>query len=74
MSSSKDKLVIIGNGKIAKTLFHYMAQRFEVVCFAVEDSFILEEIIEGDVVDCSIEKAEKQNHARINQGINGLTG
>ena len=59
MSSSKDKLVIIGNGKIAKTLFHYMAQRFEVVCFAVEVSFILEEIIEGDVVDCSIEKAEK---------------
>ena len=58
MSSSKNNLVIIGNGKIAKTLFHYLVQRFEVVCFAVEDSLTLGETIKGGVVDCNFEEAE----------------
>tara|TARA_B100000768_G_scaffold144022_1_gene136371 strand:+ start:582 stop:1256 length:675 start_codon:yes stop_codon:yes gene_type:complete len=57
MMSNKDKLVIIGNGKIAKTLFHYLEQKFEVVCFAVEDSYCLGEVIEGGMADCSFEKA-----------------
>ena len=57
MISNKDKLVIIGNGKIAKTLYHYLEQKFEVVCFAVDDRFCFDEVIEGGVADCSIEKA-----------------
>ena len=51
MNNGKDDLVIIGNGKIAKTLFHYLAQRFEVVCFAVEDNFTLGETIESGVLE-----------------------
>lgn len=59
MSSNKDTLVIIGNGKIAKTLFHYITQRFEVVGFAVEDNFTLGQTIEGGVVDCNVEEAQE---------------
>lgn len=57
MISFKDQLVIIGNGKIAKTLYHYLDQKFEVVCFAVEDNFCLGEVIERGMADYSIEKA-----------------
>jgi hypothetical protein len=67
MSSNKDTLVIIGNGKIAKTLFHYITQRFEVVGFAVEDSFhSWTELIEGGVVDCNVEEAQKSSFLVVN--------
>ena len=36
------KLIIYGNGKIAKTLYQYVKKKYEVVAFTVDNSFITE--------------------------------
>lgn len=36
------KLIIYGNGKIAKTLYQYVKNKYDVVAFTVDNSFIIE--------------------------------
>ena len=44
---SVENLVIYGNGKIAKIVFHFLKNDFNVVAFTVDESFISDSVIEG---------------------------
>jgi sugar O-acyltransferase (sialic acid O-acetyltransferase NeuD family) len=42
-----NKIIIYGNGKIAKIAYHFLKKQFDIVCFTVDKKFISEEHIEG---------------------------
>lgn len=45
-----NKIIIYGNGKIAKTIYHFLKKQFDVVGFTVDEKYIEENSIEGLMV------------------------
>jgi len=41
------KLIIYGNGRIARIIYQYVKAQFEVVCFAVQNDLLTESILAG---------------------------
>jgi sugar O-acyltransferase (sialic acid O-acetyltransferase NeuD family) len=41
------KLIIYGNGRVARVVYQYLKSCFEVVCFAVEKEFLGDNLLEG---------------------------
>lgn len=60
-----EKVIIYGNGKIAKIIYHFVKKQFDVVAFTVDKEFIQENKIE-DIPLVAFEEIEKsfsiQNH------------
>ena len=40
-------LVIYGNGKIARVIYQFVKEKFDVACFTVDNEFIKEDVFEG---------------------------
>ncbi|MCK9472187.1 hypothetical protein [Sulfurimonas sp.] len=53
------KIIIYGNGKIAKIIYQFIKKEYEVVAFTVENDYLKEDFIEGLPV-VSFENIEKE--------------